>query len=100
MIFVEMNDHFGVGMICAKPVSRAEELIAELDMVVDFAIEDGRERFGLVEDGLLAGFEIDDCQAAHAERDVAAFPISGFVLDCYERRCRSCAARFAGRGLP
>ena len=48
---------------------RARKLLLQLEEVVDLAVGDDVHRAGLVGDRLLAGGDVDDRQAPHAERD-------------------------------
>src|SRR5262249_4647806 len=78
-VFVQMNDDFGVAMVGGKPVSGALELLAQLDVVVDLAVEDDRNGAVFVEDRLLTGGHVDDRQTAHPQRYVRRLPVAGGV---------------------
>jgi hypothetical protein len=68
VLLVEVQDDFHVGA-GAEAVARREQPLAQLGAVVDLAVADQRDVAGLVEDRLGAALEIDDAQAAEAERD-------------------------------
>src|SRR5262249_27899474 len=69
-LLVRVDDHLGV-RAGAEVVAAVLELVAELDVVVDLAVRDHRERLILGEDGLAAALEIDDRQAAHPRGEPA-----------------------------
>src|SRR3989337_1747116 len=74
IFFVQVDDAFGVGI-------RAEAMylfqaLAQLLVVVAFAVIDNGDGLIFVEDGLVAAGHIDDRQAAHGQRDPAFFVIS------------------------
>ena len=69
MLLVQVTKRLGVGMR-REGVSRTSgAAAADLVMVVDLAVEHDDDRAILVEDRLLASGDVDDAQAAHAERD-------------------------------
>ena len=55
-----------------KRVPAPLEIAPQLLVVVDLAVEDDPDRAVLVRDRLVAAVEIDDAEAAHAERDAVA----------------------------
>ena len=68
VVLVEVDDRFGVA-VGAERVAGAHELLVQLLVVVNLAVEHDADRAVLVEDRLLAAFEVDDAEPAHAERD-------------------------------
>ena len=68
VLFVQMHEDFGVALR-AKNMACGEEVAAEFEVVVDFAVEDDADGFVLVPDGLPAAFEINDAEPPHAERE-------------------------------
>src|SRR5450631_2979697 len=61
-----MNDSFRVAMGRVTMASR-DELFAQGGVVVDFSVEDDPEGAIFVADGLVAGRQIDDAEAPHAQ---------------------------------
>ena len=78
-VLVEMDEHLGIGMVGGEAVAGALQRLAQLDVIVDFAVEDHGDRSILVENRLLAGRHVDDGQAAHPQRNALPFPITGGV---------------------
>ena len=78
-VLVEMDDDLGVGMIGGEAVAGALELLAQLDVIVDLAVEDDGDRLVLVEDRLLAGGDIDDGEPPRPERNARPLPEAGRV---------------------
>ena len=66
VLLVEVGDHRRVAGP-ANVVAASCELVAELQEVVDLAVEDGHDVAGLVRDGLAPGDEVDDPKTAVAE---------------------------------
>ena len=66
-LFVGMHDRFGVGGGIEAMACRFQ-LATKLAKVVDLPVEDDPHRLVFVVDRLMAGREVDDTQAAHAER--------------------------------
>ena len=66
-VLVEMDDDLGVGMIGGEAVAGALELLAQLDVIVDLAVEDDGDGLVLVEDRLLAGGDVDDGEPPRPE---------------------------------
>jgi len=64
-LFVEMHQDLGVAL-GAKTMARANQGRAQFAIVVDLAVEDHPNGPVFVRDGLAAGGEIDDAEAAHA----------------------------------
>ena len=62
------------------------ELLAELEEVVDLAVEDGDDVPGLVLDGLAAGDEVDDLKTPVAEHAPAERVDRAFVGTAVEER--------------
>jgi hypothetical protein len=60
------HDGFGIAL-GAEHVAVAAQFVHQLQVVVDLAVEHQRHRLVVVEDGLLAGRDVDDRQAAVAE---------------------------------
>ena len=61
-----MDDDLGVG---ASPegVSRPRQIPTQLGEVVDLPVEHNHDRAILVEDGLVAGLQVDDAQSLDAQ---------------------------------
>ncbi len=66
VLFVEVNDHLRVG-VRAKRVAGRFERGAQLDVVEDFAIEDGPHGAVFVRDGLAALAQVDDAETRMSE---------------------------------
>ena len=79
MFLVKMYEHLGIGVISGEMVAGVSQDVAQLNMIVNFAIENDRDGPILVEHRLLPGRNIDDCQATHAERDVGPLPIADVI---------------------
>ena len=75
------------------------ELLAELEEVVDLAVEDADDVTGLVLDRLAAGDEVDDLQAPVAEHAAAERVDRALVRARDGRARRSSARRGPGLGL-
>src|SRR5262245_45501202 len=67
-VLVEMDDRFGVA-IGAKLVAGAFEPATEVEVVIDFAVEDEPNGAVFVRHRLASGDEVDDREAAKAKRD-------------------------------
>src|SRR5262249_5900382 len=78
MIFVKMDDDFGVGMRAELMASR-EEPLAQFLEVVNLAVEDHPDRAVFVDDRLTARGQINDREPPHSQRDVL-FEIEAFVV--------------------
>ena len=81
----------------------AEQLLAELDEIIDLAVEDDRDRLVLIEDGLLSGGKVDDRKPPHTERDAGPLPTTCRVRAAVPQAfghsmedCRIACAREAG----
>src|SRR5580700_3475592 len=61
-----MDDRLGVAG-CRKRVAAPREIAPELAEVVDLAVEDHPNRAVFISYRLIAGLEVDDAQATHAE---------------------------------
>src|SRR5579863_969182 len=70
VLFVEVDDGFGVAM-GAVDVAAGLKLRSQFGVVVDFAVEDDPGGSVFVAKWLMAGGEVDDAEAAHAEADRA-----------------------------
>ena len=75
-LLVGVDDRFGVGARAVAVAGRFE-LRPDVGVVVDLAVEDDPDRAVFVRQRLLAGGQIDDAQAAVAER--------GLVVDSAAR---------------
>jgi hypothetical protein len=69
VLLVEVRDDLGVA-VCRQRVPARDELLAQLAVVVDLAVQDDRDGAVLVEDRLVAGGEVDHAQALDPQRDV------------------------------
>src|SRR6185369_9052477 len=65
-LIVGVDDGFGVA-VRVERVAQLFEFLAQLEIVVDLAVEDDPRAAIRVVNGLLAAFEIDDREAAHRE---------------------------------
>jgi len=65
-----VNDGFGVA-VGVEGVAQFFQLLAQLEIVVDLAVEDDPRAAVLVVNRLRSAFEIDDREAAHSEADRA-----------------------------
>jgi len=63
ILFEEVDDRFRVA-VGAVLMAFGDQGLAQGAVVVDFAVEDDPERAIFVGDGLVAGFEVDDAEAA------------------------------------
>jgi hypothetical protein len=83
-LLVEVHDHFGVGAR-GELVTLGGQLFAQLEVVVDLAVEYDNDRPILVVDRLVTGVQIDHRQSLDAESDavllVRAARIGTPVLD-------------------
>src|SRR6476661_1952294 len=73
-----MHDRFGVGRSVEKMSGRLE-LVPELPVVVDFAVEHDPDGAILVMNRLMSGREVNDTQPPHAEPD-ALLDMHAFVV--------------------
>src|SRR5262249_20784464 len=67
-ILPRMDKHFGVGA-GRETMAASDQTLAQLDVVVDLAVQHRPDRGVLVRNRLVAGFEIDDRQAPLPQRD-------------------------------
>ncbi len=67
-LLVGVDDYFGVGAR-EESVALGFEFLAQFAEIVNFAVEDDRERAGFVPDGLRAAGKIDDAEAPRADDD-------------------------------
>src|SRR6185436_17533388 len=65
-LVVGMNDGFGVA-VGVERVAKVFQLLAQLEIVVDLAVEDDPRGSIPIVNGLLAALEIDDREAAHGQ---------------------------------
>ena len=70
-LLVGVHDGLGIG-IRVERVPVRDELRAQLAVVVDLAVEDHPDGAVFVANRLVAAGEVDDAQAAHAERRAIA----------------------------
>src|SRR5687768_5844018 len=95
MLFVEMNEDFGVRR-GSESMAAALKLLSDLAIVVDLAVENHRHIAGLVPDWLIPTCEIDDPQATHPDVDTqagvvqAAFAIRPAMVNALEHGSQSC----------
>jgi hypothetical protein len=73
-----VDEDLGVAM-GMEPVALFDEVFAELEVVVDFAVEDDLDAAVLVAEGLGAAAEVDDAEAAVAEGDGAVTVVAEAV---------------------
>ena len=66
IFFVEVDNGLGVA-VGAVAMALGCQAFSQSRMVVDFSVENDPDRAVFVADGLVAGGEIDDAQAAHAQ---------------------------------
>ena len=66
-----MDDDFGVAA-GPEDVSALLEVVPQLAVVVDLAVEDDPDRAVFVGHRLMPALEVDDAQPAHAERDAVS----------------------------
>ena len=69
IFFVEMNDCLGVAL-AAVMMAFPFQLGAQLLVIVDFSVVHDPNAAVFIADGLLAGSDINDAQAAHGQTDV------------------------------
>ena len=68
-VLVEVHEHFGIGGR-SKHVPARAQVVAQLNVVEDLAVEDDLDRSVFVRDGLPAAAEVDDAQPPMREADV------------------------------
>ncbi len=64
---ISMHQNFGVGMVAAEDMPCRKKLLAQLGMVVYFAVEEDTHRGILVPHRLMPACDVDDRQAAESE---------------------------------
>ena len=64
---IGVEQHFRIGVVGLKAVAEGDELLAQIEMIVDLAIEHDSERAVRGPHGLLAAIQIDDRQPSMAE---------------------------------
>ena len=67
-VFVEVDDHLRVA-VGRERMTTAPKFFAQLLVVVDLTVVHDDDRVVLVEDGLVAGLEVDDAKPLDAEAD-------------------------------
>src|SRR5581483_7629216 len=72
VLFVEMNDDFGVG-VRGKAMAAGFQVRTKLLEIVDLAVVDDPNGFIFVEDGLVPAGQIDDAQTAHAQSNAGLY---------------------------
>jgi hypothetical protein len=79
-----MQDDFCVG-VCAEAPAAADQVLAQLDVIEDFAVERDMQCAVVVRHRLLTGREVDDAQARVAKPDAAievnALPVRSAMRD-------------------
>src|SRR5260221_9076491 len=83
-----MYQYFSVRVVRPEAVSSREQAGAELDMVVDLAVEHYPDALVFVAHGLLASSQVDDREPARAERDFRAGPGARIVGPAMLKRTR------------
>src|SRR5579864_7830595 len=86
VFFIEMNDNFGVAP-GRKEVSSCPQFLAQLDEVVDLAVQYNPDGTILVAHRLLARCKIDDAQTPHAQANVCAQVEALVVGTAMKDRC-------------
>src|SRR5215831_15129034 len=71
VFFVEVDDTLSVGFR-GEAMATCGQACHELDVVIDFAVEDYPDRSIFVVDRLIAPGEVDNAQATIAETDIAS----------------------------
>jgi hypothetical protein len=66
--FVGVNDGLGVG-VGVEAVTAGTQVVAQLAIVVDFAVEDDPDRAVFIANRLMTAREVDDAQPSHPQRD-------------------------------
>ena len=59
-LFEAVHEDFGVTVVGRELVTKRQQLVAQLAVVVDFAVEDDAVPLALVPHGLMAAIEVDD----------------------------------------
>ena len=99
VLFVKMEDGFGVA-VRAVAMAAGLEFLPKIAMVVDFAVVDDAQGFVFVRDGLMAGSEVNDAQAAHGQTNVAlqekALVVGAAMDDLTVHGCEGLAAHCPG----
>jgi hypothetical protein len=99
-LLVEMRDHLAVA-VGAQLVTALLEPAAQLELVVDLAVEHHGDLPGLVEERLVPVLGIHDRQAAHAERDTVlvavALAVGAAVRELCGHRAHELRIRAAAR---
>ena len=84
--FVEMHEHFGIA-VRAENVAFSFKLTAQLNVVVDFTIEDDADARVLIPNRLGATLDVNDAQSPHPHRqperrfDMHAFAVRSTMHD-------------------
>ena len=85
--FEHVRDHFGVG-VRAKDVTSSGQLGAQLEIVVDFAVEHDLHRSIFVGYRLPAAGDVDDAEPPHAQADGVVHEKSVRVRSSMDQRVR------------
>ena len=78
MLFIEMNENFGIGMRIEAVPARFQ-LMPQLHVIEDLAIENDPDVAILVMDRLLAAGEVDDAQTGMGQSDATVKPDAAAV---------------------
>ena len=78
----------------------ALQLAPQRRMIDDLAVEDDRVALIGAEDRLVAAFDVDDAEAAHAEAEIALDKIAGVVGAAVHQPVAGGAIASCGTGLP
>src|ERR1700733_9174673 len=81
----------------AKAMAGSGEFVTQFAKIVDFAVVEDREGFGLVPDGLAATCEVDDAQTASAGGETGRDARTFFIRTAMENRREHLAKN---RGAP
>src|SRR5688572_18311564 len=84
-LFIEMHDRFGVA-VRAKRVAAFYEVLTQLDVVEDLAVERDPDRAVFVAQRLLARAQVDDGQAAMTQPDAGLDVIALLVRPTVQQR--------------
>jgi len=84
-LLVGVDDYFSVGA-GEERVALGFEFLAQLAKIVNFSVEDDRERAGFIPDGLRAAGKIDDAKAPRADDDWWGGEKSFFIRAAMDNR--------------
>src|SRR5215208_281529 len=85
LLLVQVNDHLGVG-VRSEPMPSGFELLLQLAVVVDLAVQDHRHVSSLVEQRLIAVVDVDDRETADSEANARARIRSGGIGPAVDQR--------------